>query len=189
MRPKEFNRNRVLEKCIVLFWKEGYNGTGIQKIVDRTMVNRYSLYDEFGNKDGILIASLELYIDRHIPWELLSKADSAEKILFQFYTSFFRPSKINKHPIGCYISTMALELRGSDVMQVFFNSYLDVLKAKFTQLFRTKSSLNQSEVKLVAEQLTMFYCTCMGMYVIFSQQETEKYIQDNLNIITRCLSK
>ena len=189
MRPKEFNRNSALEKCIVLFWKEGYNGTGIQKIVDTTMVNRYSLYNEFENKDGILIASLKLYIDRHIPWELLSKPDTLEEILFQFYTSFFKPSKINKHPIGCYISTMALELRETDVMQDFFNSFLDILRDKFTQLLQTKPNISKSEMERVAEQLTMFYCTSMGMYVIFSQQETEKYIQDNLNLITKCLSK
>lgn len=189
MRPKEFNRNGMLEKCIVLFWKEGYNGTGIQKIVDTTKVNRYSLYDEFGNKNGILIASLELYIDRHIPWELLAKPDSLEEILFEFYSSFFRPSKINKHPIGCYISTMALELRETDVMQVFFNSYLDILKNKFTQLLQIKSNFNKSKVALLAEQLTMFYCISMGMYIIFSQQETEKYIQDNINLITKCQSK
>ena len=189
MRPKEFNRNNVLEKCILLFWREGFNGTGIQKIVDRTGVNRYSLYNEFGNKDGILLASLELYIDRYIPWNLLSKPDSAEDILFQFYTSFFRKSEMSKHPIGCYISTMALEFRGANLMQVFFNSYLDRLKDKFFQLLQTKSNLNQDEAKLVSEQLTLFYCTSMGMYVIFTLPETEKYIRDNLTLITKCLSK
>lgn len=189
MRPKEFNRNGVLERCIVLFWKEGYNGIGIQKIVDRTMVNRYSLYDEFKNKDGILIASLKLYIERHIPWEILNKPGSLDEILFQFYISFFSPSKNSNHPIGCYISTMALELRETSVMQDFFNSYLDMLRDKFIQLLQAKTSLNQSEVKLVSKQLTMFYCTSMGMYVIFSQAETEKYIKNNLNLITKCLSK
>lgn len=186
MRPKEFDRNAVLEKCIVLFWKEGYNGTGIQKIVERTMVNRYSLYDEFGNKDGILIASLHLYMDRHIPWEILNKPDSLEEILFQFYSNFFRPIKTNKHPIGCYISTMALELRETALMQDFFNSFLDILTDRFTQLIRLKSK--KYDVMNVAKQLTVFYCTSMGMYIIFSQQETEKYIQDNLNLITKCLN-
>jgi len=187
MRPKEFDRNAVLEKCIVLFWKEGYNGTGVQKIVERTKVNRYSLYDEFGNKDGILMATLHLYADRHIPWEILGKPNSLDEILFEFYASFFTPVSANKHPVGCYISTMALELRETDLMQDFFNSFLGNLTDRFAQLIQVKS--RKREEGNVAKQLALFYCISMGMYIIFSQQETEKYIQDNLNLITKCLKQ
>lgn len=135
----------------------------------------------------MLESMCQLSIDRHIPWEILNKPNSFDEILFQFYTSFFTPSKNNKHPIGCYISTMALELRETDIMQVFFNSYLDILTDKFTRLIQTKS--NKSKAMHVAKLLTMFYCISMGMYVIFSRQETEKYIQENLNLITKCLNK
>ena len=89
MRPKEFSRNSVLEKCITLFWEEGYTGTGIQKVVARTGVNRYSLYEEFGNKEGILLASLELYKERYVPLEKLTKSSTVQDALFQFYSSFF----------------------------------------------------------------------------------------------------
>lgn len=188
MRPKEFSRNNVLEKCLTLFWEEGYNGTGIQEIVDRTNVNRYSLYEEFGNKEGILLASLELYKKRHIDWELLSQPISIEQRLFQFYISFFNPSKNNNHPIGCYISSMAMELRETHEMQVFFNTYLDFIKDRFEQLLKEKLTLNIDTLKIMSQQLTTFYCTSMGMYVIFSHKEAEKYIQNNLNLITKCIN-
>ncbi|MBL4710793.1 MAG: TetR/AcrR family transcriptional regulator [Flavobacteriales bacterium] len=189
MRPKEFNRNNVLEKCIILFWEEGYNGTGIQEIVDRTNVNRYSLYDEFGNKKGILLASLKLYRNRHINWELLSQSLSIEELLFKFYTSFFNSSKYNNHPIGCYISSMAMELRETNEMQSYFNMYLDLLNDRFEQLLKEKSTLSIDKIKIISQQLTTFYCTSMGMYVIFSQKEAESYIQSNLKLITKCLNK
>lgn len=186
MRPKEFNRNRILEKCITIFWEEGYNGTGIQKIVTMTGVNRYSLYEEFGNKEGILYASLELYKERHVPLGLLTTTASIKDTLFQFYSSFFTPAKINSHPLGCYIATMAMELRETKEMQVFFNAYLDLLGQKFTQLLARNSKTG--EWTAVLQQLIMFYCTSMGMYIIFSQKETDKYLQDNLNLITKCLN-
>lgn len=189
MRPKEFSRNGVLEKCIVLFWKEGYNGTGIQKIVNRTNVNRYSLYEEFGSKEGILLASLELYEKRHINWELLSQSLSIQALLFEFYNSFFNPPKHNNHPMGCYISFMAMELRETNVMQSYFNAYLDLLKNRFGHLLKEKSTLNIDELKIISQQLTTFYCTSMGMYVIFSQKEVEKYIHSNLKLITKCLNE
>jgi len=189
MRPKEFNRNHVLEKCTVLFWAEGFNGIGIQKIVDGTNVNRYSLYDEFGDKEGLLLGSLELYENRHIKWELLTQSSSIKDALFQFYLSFFDPLKHNNHPLGCYISSMAMELRETDTMQTFFNAFLDRLKSRFEQLLKETSTLKTDELKTLSQQLTTFYCTSMGMYVIFSRKETEKYLQDNLNLITQCLDQ
>lgn len=186
MRPKEFNRNSVLEKCIKLFWAEGYKGTGIQKMVTMTGVNRYSLYEEFGNKEGILYASLELYKERHVPLNLLTKSLSIKDTLFQFYVSFFNPSKTNNHPLGCYIATMAMELRETKEMQLFFNEYLELLGQNFSQLL--EQNLEVGKLKAVLQQLIMFYCTSMGMYIIFAQKETEKYLHDNLNLITKCLN-
>ncbi len=189
MRPKEFNRNKVLEKCMLLFWEEGYNSTGIQRLVDQTDVNRYSLYDEYGNKDGILLASLELYKEQYLPWDLLTGSTSVQDLLFQFYASFFNPAKINNLPIGCYISTMAMELRETSEMQLFFNSYLDLLKERIGQLLKEKSTLSEAELDTISQQLVTYYCTSMGMYVLFTQEESEKYLQDNLKIITKCLDK
>ena len=71
MRYKEFNRNSVLEKCIPLFWKNGFRACAISDIVEETGVNRFSLYEEFENKEGILYAALELY--RSIVSQVIAK--------------------------------------------------------------------------------------------------------------------
>ncbi len=189
MRPKEFNRNSVLEKCITLFWEEGYNGTGIQKIVARTGVNRFSLYEEFGNKEGILLASLELYKERYVPLKKLTKSSTIEKTLFQFYFSFFQPNKLNNHPLGCYISTMAMELRETNEMKLFFNTYLAFLEQKLSQLLEENSSLSAGDLATTLKQLILYYCTSMGMYIIFPINETEKYLHDNIKLITKCLKE
>ena len=66
MRPKEFSTGRVLEKCIALFWNSGFKATSFDKIHAATDVNRASYYNEFGSKEGLLAASLDLYFDRYI---------------------------------------------------------------------------------------------------------------------------
>ena len=65
MRYKEYNVNRVLEKSMALFWQKGFNGCSVNELVKETGVNRFSLYNEFENKEGILYASLELYRERY----------------------------------------------------------------------------------------------------------------------------
>ena len=84
---------------------------------------------------------------------------------------------------------MAMELRETKEMQLFFNAYLDILKDRFSQLLKEKSALNSNELTVVSQQLITFYCTSMGMFVIFPQKETEKHIQTNLKLITKCLNK
>ena len=54
MRYKEYNVNRVLEKSIQLFWKNGFRGCSVKEIVEVIGVNRFSLYHEFADKSGIL---------------------------------------------------------------------------------------------------------------------------------------
>ena len=189
MRPKESNRNSVLEKCIILFWKEGYKASGIEKIVEVTNVNRYSLYEEFGSKKGILLASLQLYSERHVPFDLLVNSIPVKEAVHQFLISFFQPESTNNHPVGCYITSIGMELREDKELQKFVNEYLETLKSNFSKLLAPFPSIEGSSLPTVAKQLTYFYCSSMSMCVILSPEETDKYINDNLNLITTCLKE
>jgi hypothetical protein len=94
----------------------------------------------------------------------------------------------NKHPAGCYISNMAMELRESEEMKGYFNKYLNGLEQKFSELIDQKTASEHEDKANILKQLILYYCTCMGMYVIFPQSETEKYLRDQLNLITKCLN-
>ena len=172
-----------MEKCIVLFWKQGYGATGIEKVVSGTAVNRFSLYNEFENKKGVLLASLKLYMERYVPFNLLADSSTINESLFQFHWSFFQAQRTKKHPPGCYITSMAMELREDSEIQEFLNGYLEILQEHFSRLL-TQSPLENKRISLLSEQLSYFYCASMSMCVILSPQETEKHLRDNLNLIT-----
>ena len=61
-RPKSYEREEVLQKAIELFWDKGYEGTHLSELVEHTGLNRFSLYNEFGGKEGLFQAALERYI-------------------------------------------------------------------------------------------------------------------------------
>ncbi len=90
MRYKEFNSNKVLETCINLFWDSSFGACSIKNIVSATNVNRFSLYEEFDNKDGILLASISLYQKRYSveKFELLKKEGDLQEVLYNFYINF-----------------------------------------------------------------------------------------------------
>jgi AcrR family transcriptional regulator len=62
-RKKAYIRDEVLEKALELFWKMGYEGSHLQDLVEHTGLNRFSLYKEFGGKEGLFDESLTLYLD------------------------------------------------------------------------------------------------------------------------------
>lgn len=65
-RKKEYDRDAVLEKAMGTFWKKGFEGTSMQDLVDATGLNRFGLYQEFGNKEGLFNAALDFYRDNFV---------------------------------------------------------------------------------------------------------------------------
>lgn len=57
-REKDFDKNEVISKCIVLFSQKGFNATGIRDIVNTTGVNRSSLYSTFKDKNDLFFVCL-----------------------------------------------------------------------------------------------------------------------------------
>lgn len=60
-RPKEFDPAQALEAAMQAFWERGYEATSIQDLVDRTGVQKASLYATFGDKRALFRAALEHY--------------------------------------------------------------------------------------------------------------------------------
>ncbi|MFN0244582.1 MAG: TetR/AcrR family transcriptional regulator [Planctomycetota bacterium] len=61
--PKRFDPRRTLERARDLFWRRGFDGTGLAELEDELGVGRKSLYDTFGNKRALYVASLAHYGD------------------------------------------------------------------------------------------------------------------------------
>lgn len=60
-RRRTYKRDDVLEKARDHFWKTGYEGAHLSDLVEATGLNRFSLYKEFGGKEGLFQEALELY--------------------------------------------------------------------------------------------------------------------------------
>jgi TetR/AcrR family transcriptional regulator len=60
-REGEETRDRILEAALDLFARRGYEGTGIQEIVDAAGLTKPSLYYHFGSKQGLLEAIVGVF--------------------------------------------------------------------------------------------------------------------------------
>jgi len=66
MRPgpaKRFDPEEALECARDLFWRRGFDGTGVSQLEGELGVGRKSLYDTFGSKRALYLRALEHYAD------------------------------------------------------------------------------------------------------------------------------
>lgn len=113
--PKE----RILETACRLFYKQGYNNTGINQILEEAKVAKASLYQHYGSKEDVGLAYLKA---ARVEWfeglDQWTKAKSTplKKILacFDFLEYVLRINEFR----GCKFINMLAELADSnEVMQ------------------------------------------------------------------------
>jgi len=63
-RTLEFDRDEVLEKAMLLFWKNGYAATSMAQLETNLGINKFSIYNTFGNKHQLFIAALNRYDEK-----------------------------------------------------------------------------------------------------------------------------
>ena len=60
---KQFDVDQVLNKAMQAFWSRGYEATSMQELVDRTGINRGSLYSTYRDKHALFLAALRRYAE------------------------------------------------------------------------------------------------------------------------------
>jgi TetR/AcrR family transcriptional regulator, transcriptional repressor for nem operon len=62
-RTKSFDPDTALRKAIQLFWRQGYEATSMDELVQAMGINRASLYATFGAKRTLFLKCLDRYIE------------------------------------------------------------------------------------------------------------------------------
>jgi len=60
-RPVEFDLEHVLDRALGAFWIMGYEGCSFQYLTTETGMSRQSIYNAFGDKDGVFQAAVTHY--------------------------------------------------------------------------------------------------------------------------------
>jgi TetR/AcrR family transcriptional repressor of nem operon len=114
-RPKAFDTDQALEQALRIFWRNGYEGTSMQHLVDGMQINRASLYDTFGNKEALYVAALQRYQQqtRANVQQLLQHHDSVRSALNELLESVIADSLNDPERKGCLVvnATTALASR------------------------------------------------------------------------------
>ncbi|MFD7919784.1 TetR/AcrR family transcriptional regulator [Streptomyces sp. NPDC059740] len=128
-RPREFDKERTLERALELFWSRGYRATSIQDLVEALAVERGSLYGAFGDKRRFYLEAVRLY------WEVyerhLTAALDTSPLLPALREVLTHPARLDElvsdmgAPQGCLVGNTTAELvpQDSEATQIVTRSY------------------------------------------------------------------
>lgn len=185
MRYKEFNPNRVLELSIPLFWKNGFNACSINEIVEKTGVNRFSLYHEFENKEGILYAAMKLYHERYAQKmiALLDQPGEVIDLILNCYNEFFKDKE--KHFPGDFIIHISTEMADHDpVVKALLENYLEAIENRLIKLLASDPRWENEASKLSKHILGLF-CTSMSFCLIHTEEFRINFIKNGINVLLK----
>jgi TetR/AcrR family transcriptional repressor of nem operon len=102
-RRKSYERDEVLGKAMRLFWERGFHATSTRDLAGAMGVNVYSLYAEFGSKEGLYEAALRRYDDEVVGRRFgrLETSDAGLEAVRQTMRYFGRAAGDNNPMLGC----------------------------------------------------------------------------------------
>ena len=101
-RPREFDFDNALDRALLVFWRNGYEGASIADLTEAMGINPPSLYAAFGNKEGLFRKVVDRYIERYAGfWEVARAAPTARAMVEHLVRASVDFVTDEANPRGC----------------------------------------------------------------------------------------
>ena len=190
-RTKEFDRTEVLNKAMDVFWKNGFEATSIQDLVDAMGINRGSIYDTFGDKAGLFEATLDHYLADAPSQRLINDCENGDpegeiESFFQAMVDIGSSPGGNK---GCLITNTITELCARDhVMSEKISAGVSRLEeALFTLITRGQEDGSFDNTADARKLARFLLATAQGIRVVTKVEPDRDMLQDIVDTALKSL--
>jgi TetR/AcrR family transcriptional regulator, transcriptional repressor for nem operon len=137
-RPRNFEVDDVLGRAMLVFWKKGYEATGLVDLEQATGLGRQSLYGAFGDKRGLFLRVVEHYFSHVLKpgIDVLDAPGSAKANLERIFGAWEATAAAPEFH-GCLLGNSVPEFGSSDTeMSALLARKLELLEAAFARALR-----------------------------------------------------
>ncbi|MBD2770442.1 TetR/AcrR family transcriptional regulator [Hymenobacter sp. BT664] len=115
-RPRKFDESAVLGQALDLFWRRGYEATSMEELVQGMGINRFSLYDTFGDKRRLYLRALRRYREEAggIVCQFLAQPRPALALVGELLATTVDESTGAQRQRGCFMVNSAVEVAPHD---------------------------------------------------------------------------
>jgi len=158
-------KNRIIETASFLFYKNGYNSTGINEIISETGIAKATLYNHFKSKEEICLAYLKyknINFIQDVKGFTTSKPKGKDQVLaiFDFLALFFKDKDFN----GCWCIKTVSEIPKDnktirEEIQLQKHSFIDLIAQLITD---NLEHVKEEQIKYLARQIYLLYEGAVG---------------------------
>ncbi|CAA0120014.1 HTH-type transcriptional repressor ComR [Halioglobus japonicus] len=141
---KSFDEEVTLEKAMHVFWEKGFDSASIADLLDRTGINRGSLYNTFGGKQALFVKALLKYDQdkRRTALAELEALDDPQRAVGEFFDNMVAVTIEDPERKGCFLFNTVLECpthepevneivaNGLREIEAFFRRCIEVAQAR-----------------------------------------------------------
>ncbi len=169
-RERNFVEDEVLEKAMYLFWKQGYNATSIQDIVEHLGINRASLYNTFGDKHELFKKSFDHYRNKNVAVlkNFLGEYSDVKSGLKALFHQAVIQSAADKNQMGCFVVNTATEMiPGDEEIQKILKNNKETVERVFLEYLEKGKAENQfSEPRNLKAYASLLFTLYNGLKVV-----------------------
>ena len=138
-RPLSFNRDEVLKKAMLTFWRHGYESTSISDLTAAMGVTAPSIYSAFGDKKKLFLEAMRLYAGSLGDFEqALNDAPTARQAVSRLLMSVAEAFTGEDTPRGCLLAsaTASVSDNALDVQAAVSEVRRDIIDCLTKRIFQ-----------------------------------------------------
>ena len=176
---------------MLLFRDQGYEATSVQDLVDRTGINRFSLYATFKSKNDLFEAALDAYYNRvAIPFfDRLATSNDGLAVIEAVLLELVSRIKCKVSSNGCLICNSIAEMgaQPSPGTSRVFRKYFDRLEANFHAAILRAKHLGEVPEDVDASGHAKRLVTYSTGLLIAGKVQTEEELRQSVSVAVRAI--
>lgn len=129
-RPRNLKPEQALDAAMRVFWAEGYHAASVDRLCRATRMPRASLYQQYGDKEGLFLASIAYYVETQIGpvAQALGPVGTLKDDLTAFFDEVVGLATRDCKTPGCLVSCVLVDAAGAN------KSFQEELDRRFSAL-------------------------------------------------------
>ena len=189
-RKIEFDRDQALGQSMMLFLQKGYENTSMQDLVDTLKVNRFSIYNTFGDKKTLFLLSIKHYRQQVFDSQNTPLMDSeldAMESLDSYISLFGHNLQSSSGQFGCLIQNCSMsDVRNDTDINKFISDTLENLESSLVKVLKRAEDQGQLMPDCKPEIAALYIMSCLqGLILLRKFGKDAKSIDQQITYLKK----
>ncbi len=176
-----FDRESVVAAAITAFWAKGFEATTLSDLEDATGVDRSSIYNSFGGKEGLYRSAAAAYVNsaEDVLFAPLHNGTAGVADIVEFLDRLAQKLGAGTNPQGCLIVNDMI----AAVDQQSTNRYLTRLQDGFSAALERASKSGETNPNMNAQRSELLTAAILGVNITHRNDDSRTRAPNLINAL------